>query len=437
MKPLKAFFPLLFAAMLVSVALPAGAQRPWSLDSCISYAVSHNISVRNAELNALSGEYDVTEAKDRFLPELSGYASQNFNFGRGLTADNTYANRNTSSFSVGAQLSLPLFQGLSAVRQLGYSRTSLRALLEHTEAAKDDVTLNVISQYLQALYASEMLGVAREKLALSTAELERTRSLVDAGKLPELDLYQAESTVAQNELAVVNASNDSILALLDLTQLLNLPTAEGFAIEPLPDEPLQIMNPEDVYATALANNHAMRAYSLDVEAAEKSVGVAKSGYIPRLSFNAGLGTNYYRTSGYDNETFGEQMRHNFSKSIGFSLSVPIFDGFSTRNSVRKAQVRVTTARLQLDDRRQTLYKAIMTAYTQAIGAQKKKDAAAKSVDSSRAAFEAMREKYTYGKANATELEQAQTDYTTALADAVQAKYEALLRARILEFYNRN
>ncbi|MDE6437907.1 MAG: TolC family protein, partial [Muribaculaceae bacterium] len=294
----------ILAAILTTAAAAGAGAEVWDLDRCIGYAIEHNISVQQNALTAHEGELSVTEAKDRFLPQLSAYGSQSFNFGRGLTADNTYANRNTTSTSVGAQLSLPIFQGLSAIRRLDYSRTALKAMLEQTESVKDDVTLNVITQYLQALYASEMLAVARERLAISNSELFRRRQLLEAGKIPELDLYEATAQVSQDELSVVNAQNDSILALLDLAQLLNLPSAEGFEIAPLADERLPLLSPDEVFANAMHNNHAIRAQQFQAEAAEKNVALAKSGYIPTLSFNAGIGTNYYPTSGYQNEGFG-------------------------------------------------------------------------------------------------------------------------------------
>ena len=420
--------------VLLAATLGAGA-RTWTLDECVDYAIEHNINVLSRKLNVREGELGVTEAKDRFLPQLQGYGSQSFNFGRGLTANNTYANRNTSSFSVGANLSLPLFQGLRAVRQLSYSRSALQAQLEEVEVAKDDVTLNVISQYLQALYASEMLQVARINLGISQAELERRQALLDAGRLPGLDIHEARSQVAQDELSVTNAENDRILARLDLAQLLNLPSADDFDIAPLPDEDRLLPSADDVFANALQYNHTMRAGQLQLDAAEKNVAVAKSGYIPTLSFSAGIGTNYYKTSGYDNEGFGAQMRHNFAKSIGFSLSVPIFDAFSTRNSVRRARVQQESLRLQLDDSRNRLYKAIVQAYTQATGAVKKQESARIAVESSLAAFEAMKIKYDNGRANATEFQKAQSTYINSEAQAVQAKYERILRARILDFYN--
>lgn len=423
------------AALLLCGAAAAHAE-PWTLEQCVEYAIDHNINVRQRMLSVRQGELDVVEAKDRFLPQLNGYASQSFNFGRGLTADNTYVNRNTNSFSVGASLNLPLFQGLAAVRRLSYSRTNLQAVLEQAEAAKDDVTLSVLTQYLQALYASEILQVARINLGISQNELLRRRELLAAGKIPELDIYEAEAQVSRDELTLTNAMSDSTLAVLDLAQILNLPSAEGFGIVPLGNELPPLLTADEVFANAWANNHSMRAGRLQQEAARKNVALAKSGYIPTLSFSAGIGTNYYRTSGFDNENFRAQMRHNFAKSIGISLSVPIFDAFSTRNSVRRAHLQEESARLELDDARNRLYKSITQAHAQAICAIKKQESSAKAVESSKAAFEAMRVKYDNGRANATEFEKAKSNYTSALAEEVQARYERILRARILEFYNK-
>ncbi len=420
---------------LAAASLCASASE-WTLDQCIDYAIGHNTDVLSSTLTAQQSELSVTEAKDAFLPNLSGYAAQNFNFGRALTADNTYANRNTTSFSVGAQLSLPLFQGLRAVRQLRYSRTALSASQERIEAAKDGVTLNVLSAYLQALYTREMLSVAQLTLDISRSELTRRHALLEAGKIPELDLFEARAQVAQDELGVVNARNDSTLAMLDLRQLLNLPSDTDFDIEPLPDTSMLLLTPDQVFANALARNHTLQAGRLESTAARQYVSVAKSGYIPTLSFNAGLGTNYYRTSGFNNENFSAQMRHNFARSIGFSLSVPIFDGFSTRNNIRRAHAQAAVADLNLADARNNLYKSINQAYTQALAAYKKQQAADISVESSLAAFEAMKIKYDNGRANATEYEKAKSTYTSALSQALQAKFEVILRSRILDFYNK-
>lgn len=421
--------------LMILALVPAVASAQWSLDSCISYALSHNIDVQRRQLSVQQGEIAVNESQSAFLPRISGYASQNWNFGRGLTADNTYANRNTSSFSMGAQMSLPLFQGLKAIRSLEYSQINLRGMLEQVEVAKDNITLNVISQYLQVLYTKEMLGVANENLAISEGELQRREILLEAGKIPELDLVQAQAQVAQDQLTVTNAQGDCSLALLDLSQLLNLPADEPFDITPLEDNSVLLEKPESVFAFAMQNNHSVKSLRINQEAADKNVAVARTGYVPTLSFSAGLGTNYYNTSGFENGSFGNQIKNNFAKSLGFSLSVPIFDALSTRNSISRAKAQQLTAQLDFDETRNQLYKAINQAYTQAIEALKKQEAAETSAEMNRKAFEAVTLKYNNGKATPTEYEKAKTDYTNALAQAVQAKYEAILRARILNFYN--
>lgn len=408
----------------------------WSLDSCISYAINHNLTVKGKEINVMSGELTVTEAKDQFLPNINAGAQQGFSFGRGLTADNMYANRNTSQFGWSVQMSVPLFQGLRNVRNLDYAKANFRQLIEELESAKDDITLSVIAQYLQVLYYQEMYGVALEQLRLSNIELERRKELLEAGKIPELDVLQAEAQVAQDELSEVSALNNQNLALLDLAQLLELDNAEGFSILPLEDEQSvqPLPDPSTVFDYALTSNHSILASRLGVETAGKYLNLAKSGYLPTLSFSAGLGSSYYKTSGFNNDSFGAQMRHNLSESLGFSLNIPIFDSFSTRNSIRKAKLQQLSAELQLKDAEVQLYKAITQAHAQAVAADKKMASSKVAEKSSGLALEAVREKYNYGKANATEFEQAKSNYIQAVSDFVQAKYESVLRRRILNFY---
>lgn len=419
--------------------LTARAVEPWSLDSCISYAISHNLTVKAREIDVMSGDLDITQAKDNFLPNINAGASQSFSFGRGLTSDNMYANRNTSQFGWSLQMSVPLFQGLRNVRNLDYAKANYGRLIEELESAKDDVTLSVIAQYLQCLYYEEIYKVARQQVELSEIELQRRKDLLDAGKIPELDLLQAESQLAQDELSAVTALNDFDLSLLDLAQLLELPQTTGFSIQPLEYDPADfpLPSPETVYEAALTGNHSVLALRLGVSVADKYLKMTRSGYLPTLSFSAGIGSSFYKTSGYINENFGSQMRHNLSESLGFSLNVPIFDAFSTRNSIRKAKVEQLSARLQLHDTEVKLYKTITQAYTQAMAAHKRWEASKVAENSTLKAFEAMRVKYNYGKANATEFEEAKTSYLKAVSDRLQAKYESILRRRILLFYYLN
>ena len=421
-----------------SLSSQPSALSSWSLDSCITYALEHNLTVRSAMIEQMGSDLGVTEAKDRFLPTLQAGAQQSWDFGRSLTADNTYANRNTSMFGFNAQLSLPLFQGLSAVRQLRQAREQLEASRLQILSVKDEVTLSVISYYLQALYNQELLAVSQEQLRLSQTQLERQQALFEAGKVPEVDVIQARAQVAQAEVDVVTADNNLSLSVVDLAQALELHDREGFGVCPLDDQILMwIESPEVVKEHALANYPSILAARANISVADRGIDVAKTGYLPKLYFNAGLSDNYYKMSGIPNSSFSHQMRDNFAKSLGFTLQVPIFDAFSTRNSVRRARVSRLSALLELDRRESELTKAIDQAYTQAVGARKKYEASQTAVDAAKAALDAMTEKYTYGKANATEWEQTRSNYITTLSQQVQAKYEAILRHKILAFYDRH
>lgn len=432
--------PVIFAGTVMLMASSVSARcEAWSLDSCINYAIDHNLDVRSALIERYKGDLNVTEAKDRFLPTLSAGAAQSWSFGRGLTAENTYANRNTSSLGWNANLSLPLFQGLSAMRQLRQAQANIRTLDLQVEDAKDNVTLGIMAYYLQVLYNREMLAVRREELRLSQTQLQRQNDLLESGKVPEVDVLQAKAQVASGEVAVVNAENDYRLALVDLTRALELDDTRDFDILPV-DLDNNIALPasaDEVYRNALNTNNGILAARSGITLADHAVSIAKSGYLPTLSFNAGLGSNYYTLSGVENPPFGRQMKDNFSKSIGFSLNIPIFDAFSTRNRVRQARAQRLSAELEVQRRESDLLKTIRQAYSQAEGATAQYKAGEAAVTSAKAALDAMTDKYTYGRANATEWEQARSTYITTLSQQVQAKYEMILRTRILNFYNKS
>lgn len=427
---------ILAIAMLATPHVDMRAET-WTLENCVSYALTHNLSVKARQLNIESGQLQLTEAKDRFLPSLNASAGESLNFGRGLTANNTYADRNTTNFQWGASLQLPLFQGLSEYRQIKVAKSNLQQLLYEHEAAKDNVTLTIISQYLQVLYAKEVHASALSQLSQTTYEVGRQKALLEAGKVPEADLLDAESQKAQDELQVVTSENDIKVSLVELANLLQLPDVGNFDIAPIPEDEPIIPTAESVFNAAMMHNNSILAASQSIKTAEHNISLAKSGYIPRLSFNAGIGSSYYTIGGYVNDPFSAQMKHNFSTYIGFSLSIPIFDAFSTRNSVRQAKLQHLSAQLQLDQQSTDLYKTIQLAYYQACGAREKYLASLSTLEKTRRSFAATQEKYNLGRATPAEFEQAKNNLFRIEIGSIQSHYEYLLRHRILIFYQSN
>ena len=427
---------ILAIAMLTTPHVDMRAET-WTLENCVSYALTHNLSVKARQLNIESGQLQLTEAKDRFLPSLNASAGESLNFGRGLTANNTYADRNTTNFQWGASLQLPLFQGLSEYRQIKVAKSNLQQLLYEHEAAKDNVTLNIISQYLQVLYAKEVHASALSQLSQTTYEVGRQKALLEAGKVPEADLLDAESQKAQDELQVVTSENDIKVSIVELANLLQLPDVGNFDIAPIPEDEPIIPTAESVFNAAMMHNNSILAASQSIKTAEHNISLAKSGYIPRLSFNAGIGSSYYTVGGYVNDPFSAQMKHNFSTYVGVSLSIPIFDAFSTRNSVRQAKLQHLSAQLQLDQQSTDLYKTIQLAYYQACGAREKYLASLSTLEKTRRSFAATQEKYNLGRATPAEFEQAKNNLFRIEISSIQSHYEYLLRHRILIFYQSN
>lgn len=409
----------------------------WSLQQCVDYAVSHNISIRQNDLRIKSGELALTEAKDGFLPQVDASGSQSFNFGRGLTAENTYANRNTSSTSWNVGFSLPLFQGTREYKRIKVARLSLQQYLWESGSAKDNVTLNVMSQYLQVLYCKEVVRSSESQAELSAYQVERQKALIEAGKVAEATLYDLEAVAAQDRLQVVTAGNDLQTALVNLANLLQLPSVEGFDVEPLEDNKPALPDAETVYSFASNINNSILGARQGVKVAEENIGLSKAGFFPTLSFSGGVGSSYYTVSGMPRESFSSQMRHNFSTYLGLSLRIPIFDSFSTRNSVRRSKQQKLEAELSLEQRETDLHKEIQLAYYQAKGARERFVTSEETLEKTRLSFESTRERFDLGRATQADYEQAKNNLFKTEVTSIQAHYEYLLRAKVLQFYQTN
>lgn len=427
-----------FVTIAVLSAGSAMAQKQWNLKQCIEYAIEHNLTIKQQEAAKDESAVDLNTAKWSRLPDLNGSASHSFNFGRSLQMDNTYQQLNTQNTGLNLNTSIPLFTGMQIPNKIALSKLNLKAAVEDLNKAKEDISIQVTSAYLQVLFNEELAKVAHEQVALSEEMLKQKTAFFKVGKASEAELYEAKSRAAQDQLSAVQADNEYRLALLDLSQLLELPTPEGFGIvSPSIDENKDfsiLTSPADIYSEALLIKPSIKAAQYRVEGAQKSIRIAQSGYYPQLSLGAGIATSYYNVSGRENGNFGSQLRDNFSQYIGLSLNIPIFNRFSTRNQVRKARIQQTTLNWQLEDAKKALYKEIQQAYYNAVNAESKFESSRTADEAAKASFNLMKEKYANGKATSTEFNEARTNWLKAVSDRIQAKYDYLFRTKILDFY---
>ncbi len=444
MNTIKSLFKVKGMVMSVSLfhlftfsPLGASAQKQWSLRDCCDYAIEHNISIKQQQNQCRQNELQLSTAKNSRLPDLGGSVGQNFSFGRGLTAANTYSNTNTSSTSFSLSSSVPLFTGFEIPNQIKLNQLNLEASTADLEKAKNDIRMKVAEAYVQILYDMEIAEVAHRQIEIDSAQVERLQAFVNNGKAAEAELSQQKATLANSRLTATQADNNTRLAVLTLTQLLELPTPDGFSIVRPDISGISVssgLTPDAIYAEALGIKPEILSQELKLKGTEHSIKIAKAGHYPTLSLSGGLGTNYYTTSGFNSDAFGTQLKNNFSQYIGLNLNVPIFNRFQTRNKIRSARIDQENQQLQLENTKKSLYKEIQQVYYNALNAQTKEKSSSEAVQSSKDAFQLMQAKYENGKANITEFNESKNNYLKSESDLVQARYENLYQQALLEFY---
>lgn len=442
---------ILCCCMSAALTLPVSAQpKQWSLRECCDYAVANNISIKQQENQRRQEEIQLSTSKNSRLPDLSGSVGQNFSFGRGLTADNTYSNTNTSSTSFSLGTSVPLFTGFQIPNQIKLNQLNLEAATADLEKAKNDIRMQVAQAYVQILYDMELADVAHRQIEIDSMQVARLQAFVNNGKAAEAELSQQKATLANSHLTATQADNSTRLALLTLTQLLELSSPEGFTIvRPNLDNldnldnlgalgnPGPLPTPDQIYAEALGIKPEITAQMLRLKGTEHSIKIAQAGNYPTLSLSGGMGTNYYTTSGFKSDGFGSQLKNNFSQYIGLNLNVPIFNRFQTRNNIRNARITQENQQLALENTKKTLYQDIQKVYYNALNAQAKEKASQQAVATANDAFHLTQAKYENGKATITEFNESKNNYLKAESDLVQARYENIYQQALIAFYRGN
>ena len=426
---------LAIAAILA--ADTANAAEGWTLDRCIEYAIENNIQIRQSDITAQNRDIDYNSARSNRLPGVSASASQGWSFGRSITANNTYANTNTASTSFSIGTDVTLFAGRRLTGNIQMAELSLEAAKSDLERIKDDVRVQVAQAFIQIVYNRSILDVARNQVRIDSMQVERLTALAAIGKASSAEVASQKATLAQSNLSVIQAENNLKMSILTLTQLLELPSPEGFdIIQPGSDEIDFTIpdSPENIYAEALNIKPAIKSEELRLEQAGKNIDIAKGGYYPTLSLSAGAGTSYYTSSNLPSDAFGDQLKNNLGPHVGLNLSIPIFSRNSNRNNVRSAQLNRMSQEMQLDNVKKNLYKEIQQAYYNAVASKSRYESSQEVAVSAQESFDLVQAKYEGGKASITEFNESKNRLVTAQADVIKYRYEFLFNTALLEFY---
>ena len=413
----------------------------YSLRQCIDYAIEHNIAVRQSANAVEQSAVEISTAKWARLPNLNGSAGENWQWGRSQVTEKDPDGKEfqvyKNAYNFGTNLSLstnvPLFTGFEIPNQYALAKLNFKAAVADLEKAKEDIAIQVASSYLQVLLTQELLQIAINQTELSKEQANRIIRLSEVGKASPAEVAEAKARVAQDQLSVTQASNNYQIALLDLSQLLELSSPQLLSIQDA--DTTFILNPltppDEIYQYALSSKPEIQAAQYRLLGSEKNIRIAQSGFYPQLSFGGSWGTGF---SSNILEHFGKQMRERQSKSVSLNLSIPLFNRFTTRNRVRTARLKQIDQSLQLDNTKKVLYKEIQQAWYNALAAESKYNSSEAAVKANEESFRLMSEKFNNGKATFVEYNEAKLNLTKALSDKLQAKYDYLFRTKILDFY---
>lgn len=426
----------LIIAVSLLVSAGAQAQETWDLQKCIDYALENNIQVQQQQINTNYYENELKQAKLNRLPGLSSSLGGNYAFGRSQLLDGTYENFDNKTVSGSVDLSMNLWSGFRTTRAVKQADFSLQARLQDLQKAKDDLMLNIAAAYLEILFADELIQVAKDQIAVTQSQADRTGKLVKAGSLAKGSLLEIEAQLSNEELNLVEAENQQQLAYLNLYQMLELPAEKSFKIEkpylPVVQANSSVINSMDVFKNAVQVRPEVKSAEFDFEASQAAVSIAKASLYPSLYLGANLNSIYYD---YYSGSLYDQFKNNVGKSVGLSLSIPIFGRLQARTDINNAKLQVMSSELDVQNTKNLLRKDIEQAYTNAVASLKKYMASTKAVESMQEAFRYTEEKFNVGMVNSVEYNQAKNNLTKAQSDLAQAKYEYIFRTKILDFYN--
>jgi outer membrane protein len=453
-----------------------GSKTVWTLKECVAYALANNLQVKRSELSLELSDIDKRQAKLALLPSANAFGSNGFNWGRGIDpVTNQFISSQRNGYTqVGVSGDVDIFNGLRLQNTIKQSNLDFEASEKDLGKTRNDVTLNVISLFINVVFNKELLENARLQLLSSEQQLERTRKLVAAGSLPKSNELNLDAQVATNELNLINQENALNLSLLQLQQALQLPANDAFDVQ-VPEitaEDLVLEQTRDeIFQIAKGTMPEIIGSKMRIESSYYAVKASRGNLYPRLSLSGSINSNYSSASRrrfvstgaietvptglfifddlgdrqdvftdqaegsfQENYGFRDQLKDNLYKSVSLTLSIPIFNNFNARANVQRAMISNEQAKINAREIENTLRQTVETSFNNAIAASKSYNSSIRQVQAREEAYRMVEQRYNIGAANYVEYQVAENDMFQARSDLSRAKYEFIFRKKVLDFY---
>lgn len=448
-------------------------QKKWTLQECVEYALKNNISIKQSALDFKATSIDKKIALGNFLPNLNAGASHSWNIGLNQNITTGLLENQTIQFtSASLNSSIDIYNGLQNQNRLRRAKLAQTASLYQLSKMQDDISLNIANSYLEILFNKENLKVQQNQLANDEKQLIRSQEMVDAGMVPRGDLLDMKATVASDKQRVVAAENTLFLSRLSLAQLLTLEDFENFdTVDTDVDfkiSPVLAQTPEAIVQKANESRVEIKIAQANLDLASRDIKIAKGALQPSITgfYSFSTRASYSEiVTGFTPDTANpfsviaqvegtgqnvlqqnflpifskaapllDQFSDNKGHNFGLQLTIPVFNGFSARGNVERSKISfernnnaLTQAKLDLET---NVYRSI----TDAKGALNTYESSLTTMEARKEAFNYAKERYAVGMMNAFDYNQSQTLFINAQSDVVRAKYDALFKMKIVEFY---
>ncbi len=450
------------------------AQEKWDLRKLVEYAMQNNISVKRQDIQARLSELTYDQSRLSQFPTANIQNSSGYQFGRNIDpTSNQFTNSEILFVNHSLNLGVDIFNWFSKKNTVAANRFGAQAAKADVDKLKNDIALNVANGYLQVLLNGEQVKISEVQVQQSLEQVSITGKQVDAGSLPELNLLELQTQLANDSTTLLTAQANYTLSVLQLKALLNIPADAPFIIETpnadqIPVESLAELDPQNVYQLAIKNLPQQRANEFRLLAAQKNAEAAKGRLYPSLSGFGGLDTRYSnaqkqyvksftgvtlpigfvdvggdiytvntnteKPSSFGKNTYFRQVSNNFNQSIGLALSIPILNGGTARTNLKRAQLNVKDVELQKELASQTIKQDIYQAHASALAALQKFNSSTKSVATAEKAYDYAKKRYDIGLLNTIDLITNQNNLFRAKINLVSAQYDYVFKMKVLEFY---
>jgi outer membrane protein len=435
---------VLLIGVILLTSTSAFAQKQWTLQDCIDYAMENNITLQKSKLQKQSATEDLKGAKAALLPTLSASTNQSLGYqpwkDAGIaTVTNGTVNTKVDKTSYNGSYSLSgqwtVWNGNRNINTIKLDKLAEEEAELSTQETANTIQERIAQIFSQILYLDENVKVNEQMLETSLKNEDRGREMVAVGKMSKADLAQLSAQRANDEYNIVEAKSQLMNYKLQLKQLLEITDEQPFdvAIPEISDERIlaEIPSLQSVYEQALMNRPEIERLQLSIKSSEVSVSLAKAGWMPSVNLTGGVTTS---TNSLSSNGWGKQMKTNTNASLGLGVSVPIYDGRSTKTSVNKAKIQQLQAKLNLQDEQKTLYSDIQQYWLNAMTNQQKYKAATSSVESAQQSYDLLSEQFRLGLKNIVELMTGKDNLLSAQQNQLQSKYLTLYNQQMLHFY---